>query len=175
MSQLPLSFISAYTRVYPAWWFASTSRPPPSLSLSLTLSLSISLRCFLPISPYEYEANSSGRRDERASRAGGTRARTESVPVGIPWSRGSQERARDPGQGTHDQYGNLANSYNDTSCDHYRPCPLLASTRTTIRRAASSSHVCTDYYVHVCPFKSAHPARVPRDARGFIVESDAAT
>ena len=79
--------------------------------------------------------------------------------MGIPWSRGSQERARDPGQGTHDQYGGTWRTPTTIHRgDHHRPCPLLATTRTNVRRAAtataaSSSHVCTDYYAHVCPFK----------------------
>lgn len=119
MSQPPLSFISACTRVLSSLVARRISRvvvrhplplpthpPLPPLPAPPLYFLSPSLHM-------NTGAGSSGRRDEREP--GDTRVPTESVPVGIPWSPSSQERARDLGQGTHDQYGKLADSYNDTT------------------------------------------------------------
>ena len=51
VSQPPLSFISACTRVYPAWWFASSSLSA-TLPLYLSLSLSLSLSFPSVLSPH---------------------------------------------------------------------------------------------------------------------------
>lgn len=88
---------------------------------------------------------------------------TESVPVGIPWPPSSQERARDLGQGTHDQYGKLADSYNDTTTG---PGPL--------QPGDPPSRTCARIITYTCAHLSPPCARVPRDARGFIAFSDAA-
>lgn len=148
VSQPPLSFISACTRV---------------VSSPLVLHPS---PYFLPLrmnTKQGFEWTKGTR--EREREAGDTRVPTESVPVGIPWPPSSQEQAHATRDTRSIRWGSWRTPTTTTTG------PSFLSTLDTLPLARVRGGLLLR--TRVCPFKPTPRARVPRDARGFIALSDA--